>query len=57
MDGRKNNKGKRKGDKVKIPITIYRTREEVRIVGGIEAARALLNAAFDCEVYSAGGNG
>jgi len=52
MDGRKNNKGKRKGDKVKIPITIYKPADEVAIVGGVEAARITLRDWFDKVVDS-----
>lgn len=50
MDGRKNNTGKRKGEKVKVPITIYKPADQVKKIGGIDVARTILSASFDKEM-------
>lgn len=48
MDGRKNNKGKKKeADKKKVPITIYKTAEDIKMVGGKDRARSIASDAFD----------
>lgn len=53
MDGRKNNKGKKKdADKKKVAIVIYRSVGEITNMGGMDRARTFLNNAFDLKLLS-----
>lgn len=50
-DGRRKNSGKVKDKKDKVvPVTIYKTLEQVELLGGIDNARQLMREKFDAAV-------
>lgn len=50
MDNRKTNSRPPAGEKKKIPITIYKPTDEIKLIGGMAMCREILSESFNSEV-------